>query len=82
MIYPNLEAEMRRHRVTQQDIASFIGRRPETVSKWMNGRAGEFSISMAMQVKDHFFPRCSVEYLFAREPWEPAAEQAPGQAGA
>lgn len=71
MIYPNLEAEMRRLRVTQQDIAAYIGRRPETVSKWMNGRSGEFSIGMAMAVKRHFFPSCSVEYLFSHEPCPP-----------
>ncbi len=63
---------MRRQGVTQQDIAEFVGRRPETLSKWMNGRTGEFSIGMAIKMKDHFFPGCSVEYLFAREPWLPS----------
>lgn len=65
---------MRRQRVTQQDIAEYIGRRPETVSKWMNGRSGEFSIGMAIAVKEHFFPTCSIEYLFSHEPCPPAAQ--------
>ena len=67
MLYPNLEAEMTRHSVTQVSIAELVGKTPETVSKWMNGRNGEFPVSAAMEVKREFFPGCDVEYLFDRK---------------
>ena len=67
MIYPNLEAEMARHGVTQEDIAALAEKRPETISNWMNGKAGEFPVGIAMKVAASYFPTCSVEYLVDRK---------------
>lgn len=66
-VYPNLEAEMARSSVTQKDIASLLGKTPETVCNWMNGR-GEFPVSAVMTVKREMFPNHSVEYLFSEVP--------------
>lgn len=66
-IYPNLEAEMARHGVTQRDLANKLGKTPETICNWMNGRSGDFPIGSVFRLKDEFFPECTVEYLFASE---------------
>lgn len=65
-LYPNLEAEMTRHSVTQRDISDFLGKSPETICKWMNGRNGDFSVTDAFRVSEHFFSDCVPTYLFAR----------------
>lgn len=67
MLYPNLEAEMARHEVTQDDLARMLEKRPETISNWMNGRNGDFSVGAAMRIKEEKFPDCDVEYLFERK---------------
>ncbi|MBQ9785088.1 MAG: helix-turn-helix domain-containing protein [Clostridia bacterium] len=67
-LYPNLEAEMTRNGVTQKDIASLLGKTPETICNWMNGRSGDFPVGAVMQVKREFFPNQSIEYLFAEVP--------------
>lgn len=70
MIYPNLEAEMTRHGIKQEDFARMLGKRPETISSWMNGKSGDFPVRAAMRIKEEKFPNCEVEYLFAQEPVE------------
>ena len=72
-LYPNLEAEMARHDVTQRDIAQLIGKRPETVSNWMNGRRGEFTVSAAFKIAETFFDGCDAAYLFERSDALPKA---------
>ena len=67
MIYPNLEAEMTRHSVTQADISRAVGKRAETINNWMNGRAGDFSIVDAIEVQRRFFPDCEIKYQFERQ---------------
>ena len=67
MIYPNLEAEMARKRVTQKDLASLLDKTPETICNWMNGRAGDFSVGAVFRVKEELFPECTVDYLFERK---------------
>ena len=65
-LYPNLEAEMARNGVTQRDLSELLGKTPETVCKWMNGRNGEFTVSAAFKIAEHFFSDCSPIYLFKR----------------
>lgn len=72
-LYPNLEAEMARNGVTQRDIAQLIGKRPETVNKWMNGRNGEFTVSAAFKIAETFFGGCDAAYLFERSDSLPKA---------
>lgn len=66
MAYPNLEAEMARKGVTQKDIAKLLGKTPETICGWMNGRVGAaFPVGASMLLKQELFPECTIEYLFA-----------------
>lgn len=71
MVYPNLIAEMTRRNVTVKDIATQIGRSPDTVSNWLKGK-GDFPIGKAFIVQSTFFPACTIAYLFDSNPITPA----------
>ncbi len=67
MAYPNLSAELRRYGITQEEMAKRIGRKPETVSRWMNGK-NSMPVGECFRIKESLFPTLSVDYLFASEP--------------
>ena len=66
--YPNLAAEIARENVSYESVYSVIsdvtGKKSDTVSKWMNNRAGELPVTAAFAVRDAFFPSMTVDYLF------------------
>lgn len=64
--YSNLRAEMARNGVTVMQIAELLKVRYATVSDKLNGRS-RFFCDEAIKIKRHFFPHCSVEYLFFEE---------------
>lgn len=68
MGYPNLEAEMSRQGITGKEMASYLEIGSNTISSWLNGANAAFPITRAKQVRDHFFPKLSLDYLFAEEP--------------
>ena len=68
MGYPNLEAEMKRQGITGKELASFLNIGTNTLSSWFNGANASFPISKARDVRDHFFPKQSLDYLFADDP--------------
>ena len=67
MAYPNLSAELKRYGITQEQMAERIGRTPETVSRWMNGK-NAMPVDECFHIKEELFPTMSVDYLFATEP--------------
>lgn len=67
MAYPNLSAELSRYGITQEDMANRIGRKPETVSRWLNGKC-KMPVGECFRIKEALFPTMSVDYLFADEP--------------
>lgn len=67
LAYPNLSAEMKRFGIEQREMASSIGRTPQTVSNWMSGRNSP-TVEDAFKVRDTFFPNMSIDYLFADDP--------------
>ena len=68
MGYPNLEAEMARNGITGKEMASYLEVGGNTISSWMNGADAAFPIVKAKRVRDHFFPKQSLDYLFAEDP--------------
>lgn len=74
MAYPNLAAEMTRHSITAKDIASAIGRSPDTVNNWLRGK-GDFPIGKAFKVQEAFFPTFTLAYLFNSEPSTPEIKE-------
>lgn len=67
MRYPNLAAEMARRGVTQDDISRVIGKNRATVSGWVTGNRGDFSVESAMKMRDELFPGLNIEYLFGTD---------------
>lgn len=72
MSYPNLRAEMARDNITQLDIADYLGYRVGTINAWINGHDSGFPIKKASDIKEHFFPNLTIDYLFAETPTEPS----------
>ena len=70
MAYPNLTAEMARHGITQADVAEAVGKRPETVSRWMTGKT-RIPIEKMFIIRDRFFPTLSIDYLADPTPLDP-----------
>ena len=64
-MYANLEAEMTRVGIKNEDIAKVIKRDERTVR---NKRAGvtAFTLDETLAIRDKFFPELSLEYLFER----------------
>ena len=62
----NLEAEMKRKKVSRTDIAAFLGVSYRTIHSRFNGEV-QWEYSECVRIRDHFFPECSLEYLFSTE---------------
>lgn len=62
-MYKNLKAEMARHDVKNLDIAKTINKDPRTVTNKITG-VTEFTIEETFRIKDTFFPKLELEYLF------------------
>ncbi len=62
--YPNLEAEMARSGVMRKDIAALLGKTPETIGAWMEGKESGFPVAYAFKVRNELFPGASIEDLF------------------
>ena len=62
-MYQNLMAEMARRGIKKKDLAAFLGLRYPTLVDKTNGRS-RFFFDEAVKIKNHFFPDCSLEYLF------------------
>jgi len=65
-MYSNLEAEMVRHGLTRKDLAAALGVRYATIVDKLKGRYG-FTLNEAFEIKNKFFPKLSLEYLFTKQ---------------
>ena len=63
-IYPNLEIEMVKKRVTRKQIAMVTGKSESAVSERMT-KKGKLKFSEAVQIRDELFPGLSLDYLYA-----------------
>ena len=66
-MFPNLNAEMARRKITQISLAERIGRTPTTLSLKLGGKA-PITLSECIEIKNAIDERLSVDYLFATEP--------------
>ena len=62
-VYPNLEAEMARSKITQAKLAEILGITPTTLSFKLNGKS-TLSLKECVQIKKNAFPDKSLDYLF------------------
>ena len=66
----NLKAEMARYNIRSRDIAVVIGKTERAVKNRINGQV-EISIEDVRQIRDRFFPHCTLDYLLAEPPAQP-----------
>ena len=62
----NLEAEMKRKKVSRLEIATYLGVSYRTIHSRFNGKV-PWEYSECVRIRDHFFPEHTLEYLFATE---------------
>lgn len=63
-MFPNLEAEMARNKMTQVKLAEILGITPTTLSFKLNGKS-TLSLKECVEIKRKAFPDKSLDYLFA-----------------
>ncbi len=71
MRYSNLIGELAKRKVSKEKISECLKIHRNSVTYKLNG--GTFSVEEAVQIRDTFFPECSLEYLFEKR----EVEQAP-----
>ena len=62
----NLEAEMKRKKVSRLEIATYLGVSYRTIHSRFNGEV-PWEYAECVRIRDHFFPEHTLEYLFATE---------------
>lgn len=65
-MYPNLDAEMARHKTTRKSLAKLLGVTPTTLSMKLNGKS-EVSLSECVEIKRALGTDKPIEYLFKRD---------------
>ena len=65
-MYRNLIESMKKHKVSQTQIADLLDVRQATVSDKINGYS-KFYFDEALKIKKVFFPSYEIEFLFASD---------------
>ena len=65
-MFPNLEAEMARSKITQLHMAEMLGVTPTTLSFKLNGKSS-LSLKECVLIKQLMFPDKTLDYLFATD---------------
>lgn len=68
-MFPNLEAEMARSKITQLQMAEMLGVTPTTLSFKLNGKSS-LSLKECVLIKQLMFPDKTLDYLFATDEWK------------
>lgn len=62
-MFPNLEAEMVRNKITRHFLAEKTGRTYTTMCMKLNGKA-QLTLSECIEIKKIVNPSCTLDYLF------------------
>lgn len=65
-MFPNLDAEMARHKVTRVALAKKINKTPTTISLKLNGKA-PITLAECVEIKAAIGTEKSIDYLFSTE---------------
>lgn len=65
-MFPNLDAEMARHKITRIALAKKIKKTPTTVSLKLNGKA-PITLAECIEIKAAIGTEESIDYLFATD---------------
>lgn len=63
-MYPNLNAEMAREKVTQIEISKLLNLSTSSLSEKMNGKK-DFKLKECKKIKSEFFANLTIDYLFS-----------------
>lgn len=63
-MYPNLDAEMARRKITRQTLAKELRITPSTLSFKLNGKA-VLTLAECIEIRNVIDPKLSIDYLFA-----------------
>lgn len=74
-MFPNLDAELARMKMTRKELAAEIGVTATTLSLKLNGKT-DISLSECLHIKEAIKSDKSVDYLFATDPEEARPEPA------
>lgn len=66
-MFPNLDAEMARHRMTRAELAERIDVTPGTLSLKLNGKA-PLTLAECVKIRDAIDHELKIDYLFSAEP--------------
>ena len=70
-MYKNLTQEMRKHGITQSEVAKSASMAESSLSECLSGRM-KFKLDQAIAIRDTFFPGMNLDYLFANTKKEEA----------
>lgn len=73
-MFPNLDAEMARKKITRTMLAEMIHKTPTTLSMKLNGKA-MLTLAECIEIRDAVGKEFAIDYLFASD------EETPGRAG-
>ena len=73
-MFPNLEAEMARKKITRTMLAEMIHKTPTTLSMKLNGKA-KLTLAECIEIRDAVGREFAIDYLFASD------EDIPNRAG-
>ena len=65
-MFPNLDAEMARKKITRAMLAEKIKKTPTTLSLKLNGKA-PITLAECVEIKEALKTELSIDYLFATE---------------
>lgn len=65
-MFPNLDAEMARRKITRNMLAEKVNKTPTTLSLKLNGKA-PLTLSECIEIRDVVDKKCTIDYLFATE---------------
>lgn len=65
-MFPNLDAELARKKITRATLAERINKTPTTLSLKLNGKA-PITLSECIEIKEAIGTDCTLDYLFATE---------------
>lgn len=65
-MFPNLDAEMARRKITRASLAKKIHKAPTTLSLKLNGKA-PITLAECVEIKEAIESDLSIDYLFATE---------------
>lgn len=69
-MFPNLDAEMARKKITRAVLAKRVNKTPTTLSLKLNGKA-PLTLAECIEIKNAVNEECTIDYLFATEPDTP-----------